>query len=285
MIIGPLDPGGQAHQYALNAAIGTKAEQGALVVYEVEFDVSAPTDLLPSAFLSGIGYVFAFLGYGYVGLQEAVPDSGYEVVPVLCSAYIGRPQIVKKQAPNPPCLIPVGVPEVFIAAFLIGSVEVGVVTVAGFLANPVEMPGIFFVKVIGSQILTSSEPLVFQGTVRTVQFEIPIIGMHGWDLGTARVEYEAQTAGEEACIADPEIILHAFGQFTVHFGDIHSAFLEDAPVLDHTGPSTSSAFSLPVVLTKSRFSIEFFQSVGYTVLQILDVRTEFLLHAFEVSFR
>src|SRR5690606_24771455 len=119
MVIYPLHVRGQTHQDAFYPAVGFQAEQGAFVVHQVEFHITAPADLLPGPVLRSVLQVFPFFNNWNISLQEAISYISHILIPVFEGSCVRGLAIIKKQTSDSPGFFAVGVPEVIIAFFLV----------------------------------------------------------------------------------------------------------------------------------------------------------------------
>src|SRR5437588_10891959 len=72
IIVGPAHYRGQGHEDGFGAAAGFKAEDGAAVIEEVEFDVAAAAELLEGPLGVRVGEVLAAADDGEISVQKSV---------------------------------------------------------------------------------------------------------------------------------------------------------------------------------------------------------------------
>ena len=101
---------------------------------------------------------------------------------------------------------------------------------------PVKMPGIGPVEVIRSEIRTTTKPRIHTGaSLVVIQFEIPVVGVHGWDQGTAGMDDQRNSRGQKPALIYPEPASDQLGQYTMYYRGIHPTFFKNIPIGNHTG--------------------------------------------------
>ena len=208
---------------------------------EVEFDISAPSQLLPFLFSLRKGHVFSLFDEGEVGGQEsgqAIFDEGEELF-LLFFFFV---QIVKEDSSDAAGLASVGDMKVFIAPLLEARIVASVVLVACFFDCAVEVYCIFIEKIGRCKVRATAKPPSVAVAFSVHRFKVAIVEVHGRCVGVLRVQDTTETCCKELEIFNVGVqgfVVHAHfldrgtGQSAIDGADIDPRFLKDGTILKH----------------------------------------------------
>ncbi len=187
----------QAHQNTLHSrARRTETEARAPVVDQVEFHISAPSQLLPFLFRFRERHVFSPFNEGEVGGKEsyqAIFDEGEELFLLLFSFV----QVVEEYASDTAGLASVGNVEVFIAPLFEAGVVASIVLIACLFDRAVEVDGILVKQIRRGKICAPAKPPGVAIAFCVHRFKIAVVEVHGWCIGVLGVQDTTEACCEE----------------------------------------------------------------------------------------
>src|SRR6185437_2261984 len=241
IIVAPPSPRRQAHQDGFGTAIGFKAKERTPVVYQVEFHITAPTDLLPFLLVLTIGRVHTALDDGHIGWEECIPVRLLEGKKLFRIGIIRRPQMIIEYTPDAAHLTPaMFVNEIFVAPFFEPRIIVGAKGIHGRFKALMKMPGILFKKIVGCQIRATAEPAVAYVSRLIVKLEIPPVGMRRGNIRVQRMDHEGKPAGKPFVALDLQLCPHSLGDPAPYDAGVDATLFENAAIRDDPGPSAAA---------------------------------------------
>ena len=145
--------------------------------------------------------------------------------------------------------------EVVVAVRLEAGVVAGVVAVAGFAENGVEVPGVVVEEVCGGEVGLAAEPpgdrLV---AILALELEVAVVGVRRRDQWAARVDDDAharrpepQSAELQPAVPAARQLGHLRLQPAAHDPHVHAGTVEHRPAAQHAAVPAAAFGALPHV--------------------------------------
>src|SRR5881396_2068710 len=269
-VITPLHQRGQGHQYRLSAAGRLQAEQRAAIIDEIELDIAAAAISLEVSLTLAVRKIFPALDDGKISREKMVADGASELETRIETSLV---QIIEENPSDAARLAAVLEIEVLIAPAFEAGIAIGAESLERLPARGVKVARVLLEPVVGGHVHAAAEP-PDRLALRLGRDQEPHVHVNGRDKGIARMQYQRHAGGLE-CAAGQLGPCGARGgrePLSVHPGEIHSAALEHAPVLEDAALA-AALVPLPEIAAEAA-SFDALQLRDEAVLQLEEVSVD-----------
>src|SRR5208283_381614 len=155
-------------------------------------------------------------------------------------------------------------PEVAVTGVLEARVGARFVPLADVPQRPVEVGGVLVEEVMGGEVRAAPKP-----GLRPLLDEAKV-GVNGGDQRVARMQNEAQSAGEKLAPLSAQLQGEGLAQLSPHPRNVDASLLKDAALLENAGPSPATPGALPAVVPEAALPVFSLQRAAQLLLQALD---------------
>src|SRR5712691_8635860 len=264
-VITPLHERGQGHQYRLGAAGRLQAEQRAAIINEIELHVAAAAIGLEIPLALAVRKTFPAPDNGKIGRKKVVADAASKLEARIETALV---QIIEENPADAARLAAMLEIKVFVTPAFETGIVLGPETLERLPARGVKVARVLLEPVVGGHIHAAPEP-PDRFALRPGRDQEPHVHMNGRDKGIARMQYQRHAGGFEGAAGQlgPCGARRGRQALPLYPGEIHSAALEHAPILDDAALAAAAFVPLPVIAPEGA-SFDALQLRDEAVLQL-----------------